>query len=68
MLHEGLLTKYMHIAAVVAAYWYVYRLFFKYTEWGTVRSDTLASWLHISTQMLPIHEFPTVKNPNLATY
>jgi len=36
MLHEGLLTKYIHIAAVVAAYWYVYRLSFKYIECGLV--------------------------------
>ena len=32
MLHEGLLSKYIHIAAVVASYWYVYRLSVIYTD------------------------------------
>lgn len=43
MLHEGLIAKYTHIATVVAAYWYVYRLSFKYTEFGAVRSGTVTS-------------------------
>jgi len=43
MLHEGLIAKYIHIATVVAAYWYVYRLSFKYTEFGAVRSGTVTS-------------------------
>jgi hypothetical protein len=29
MIREGLLAKYIHIAAVVACYWYVYRLYYK---------------------------------------
>jgi len=41
MLHEGLLTKYIHIATVVAAYWYVKGLSVKYTEFGAVRFGTL---------------------------
>jgi hypothetical protein len=32
MVHEGLLTKYFHIAAVVTCYWYVCKLSFKYIK------------------------------------
>jgi hypothetical protein len=55
MLHEGLLTKYIHIATVVAAYWYVYRLSFKYTECGTVRSGTFN---FMSTHLNPNAAYP----------
>jgi uncharacterized Zn finger protein len=68
MLHESLLTKYIHIAGVVALYWYVYKLSFKCTECGAVRSGTLTSRVHISTQMLPIHELSAVKNSYLETF
>lgn len=43
MLHEGLLTKYLHIAAVVASYWYVYRLFSKYSDCSLLDFDTVRS-------------------------
>jgi hypothetical protein len=56
MLHEGLLNKYIHIATVVAAYWYVYRLSFKYTECGAVRSGTLT----LSTHLNPNAAFPRI--------